>query len=1088
MNKSQLNNSATSINDNTSSQDAKNAPNGVNVKVVVRCRPPNEAEKGFPLIIRHEDIKKNEITVHLKLHGKELLKTFSFDHVFGGTTTQKDIFEAVAMPIVNEVLAGYNCTIFAYGQTSTGKTYTMEGFRNPILDTTIIDSRAGIVPRSIHHIFDTLDSINAEYTIKVTCLELYNEELQDLLTTEKRQLRIFDDQTGRKGTVVSGLEEVVVTDASQILTVLDTAQKKRQSAETNMNKNSSRSHVITTITIHLKETTVDGEELIKTGKLNLVDLAGSENVSRSGALNKRAKEAGMINQSLLTLGRVITALTEHGPHIPYRESKLTRLLQDSLGGKTRTCIIATVSPSIMNMEETMSTLDYSTRAKSIRNKPELNMKISKAALIRELNTDMEKLKLELQNQRAKNGVYMSVEQHQELLQQITNLNQELADLRAENKVSKEDLDELTRQLIEKKNRLDQEITDHENTRTILQGTLEKLAQTESDLAESQIDVAERQYVISEQQKAEKILYGQATTTVETLKESYGEIEMLEAKIDRKSKIEAENLHTIELFQINMNESITRAEGNINQFKDIYGSIQANLTQTISSFVADKTRNIVNVQNQLQQLLNCYTDTTKKIYELVEGRVAQNTDNINTIANKHDHHSQTVIENLTKLQETFAQAINTVKEQLFTYQYELVNMNNFIVSSVNRHNHSVNEFVMDHGKLMASLRDNVSKSSESQIAALQVYQNNFHQMFLKQRKTNADMKESFLRSIQSLLEDNLRMQDNELNDRIADVNRFVESAVSDVVNFRGIVNSNADHANQRVDTLSKHLISVTEEMGNDATVTSTKIKNAIDSTLASVDNISAMVYTNTINLSQDIREHGHCVGRILNAERDQFATFTDTFTTTARDQKQQYTNNQQDLVQNVRVFDQTILDGFVSNNNASITQVTNEVSSFTLQQGSFNTAHRSDIAYLVKNFKTDCTSGSTPKKRKRDATTELTRSRPFEELCSEFRASLVDNSEKENVAGNIVQQAAGLTIDSDLVSKSSRSSTPSESSPVVHSTPKKILFSSTPVSASKNKRRKIGPSNVSTANNTTAPQSKLKRTLSNASTTATYSFR
>ena len=232
--------------------------------------------------------------------------------------------------------------------------FRMEGRRD---SSDLTDSQAGVIPRSIYHIFRTLETNQTEYTVKVSCMELYNEELQDLLTDRQNKLKIFDDSTGRKGTVVAGLEEINVRDASQIISIVEDAQKRRQMAETNLNKSSSRSHCITTITIHMREVNDEGEEFIKTGKLNLVDLAGSENIGRSGAVKQRAKEAGMINQSLLTLGRVITALTEHSPHIPYRESKLTRILQDSLGGKTKTCLIATISPSVLCIEESLSTVD-----------------------------------------------------------------------------------------------------------------------------------------------------------------------------------------------------------------------------------------------------------------------------------------------------------------------------------------------------------------------------------------------------------------------------------------------------------------------------------------------------------------------------------------------------------------------------------------------------------------------------------------------------------------------------------------------------------------------------------------------------------
>ena len=157
-----------------------------------------------------------------------------------------------------------------------------------------------------------------------------------------------------------------------------------------------------------------GEDLLKVGKFNLVDLAGSEAIGRSGATDKRAREAGMINQSLLTLGRVISALVEKGPHIPYRESKLTRLLQDSLGGKTKTCIVATVSPTRSNMEETLSTLDYAIRAKSIRNRPEVNQHLTKTGLLKEYLGDIERLKAEVLAAREKNGIYIPEEQWKEM--------------------------------------------------------------------------------------------------------------------------------------------------------------------------------------------------------------------------------------------------------------------------------------------------------------------------------------------------------------------------------------------------------------------------------------------------------------------------------------------------------------------------------------------------------------------------------------------------------------------------------------------------------------------------------------------------
>ncbi|CAG2056586.1 unnamed protein product [Timema podura] len=296
-----------------------------------------------------------------------------------------DVYKTVLNPLIDEVLAGYNCTVFAYGQTGTGKTFTMEGERtnDPAIPWDA-DPLSGLIPRSLSHLFDELRRLQAEFTVRVSYLEMYNEELIDLLSTsnDPSKIKLYEDPLKKGSVIVSGLEEVTVHTKNEIYNIMEKGSMKRQTASTLMNAQSSRSHTVFSITVHIKENSMDGEELLKTGKLNLVDLAGSENIGRSGAENKRAREAGNINQSLLTLGRVITSLVERTPHIPYRESKLTRLLQESLGGRTKTSIIATVSPAAINLEETLSTLEYAHRARNITNRPEINQKLSKKTLIK----------------------------------------------------------------------------------------------------------------------------------------------------------------------------------------------------------------------------------------------------------------------------------------------------------------------------------------------------------------------------------------------------------------------------------------------------------------------------------------------------------------------------------------------------------------------------------------------------------------------------------------------------------------------------------------------------------------------------------
>ena len=224
------------------------------------------------------------------------------------------------------MLQGYNCTIFAYGQTGTGKTYTMSGDMSDTLG--LLSDSAGIIPRVLHSLFGKLEAEEAESSVKCSFIELYNEELRDLLSPgDHTKLKIYEDgqKKGHSATMVQGMEESHIKNAGAGIRLLQDGSHKRQVAATKCNDLSSRSHTVFTVTAYIKRTTDSGEEFVSAGKLNLVDLAGSENIQRSGAENKRAAEAGLINKSLLTLGRVINALVERGSHIPYRFAILPSL-------------------------------------------------------------------------------------------------------------------------------------------------------------------------------------------------------------------------------------------------------------------------------------------------------------------------------------------------------------------------------------------------------------------------------------------------------------------------------------------------------------------------------------------------------------------------------------------------------------------------------------------------------------------------------------------------------------------------------------------------------------------------------------------
>ncbi|XP_008806097.2 kinesin-like protein KIN-5C isoform X2 [Phoenix dactylifera] len=535
----------------------------VNVQVLLRCRPFNDDElrNNAPQVVTCNEYQR-EVAVTQTIAGKQIDRVFTFDKVFGPSAKQKVLYDQAVIPIVNEVLEGFNCTIFAYGQTGTGKTYTMEGEckRAKSGPKGQLPADAGVIPRAVKQIFDTLESQNAEYSVKVTFLELYNEEITDLLAPEelskisvedkqKKPLPLMED--GKGGVLVRGLEEEIVTSADEIFSLLERGSAKRRTAETLLNKQSSRSHSLFSITIHIKEATPEGEELIKCGKLNLVDLAGSENISRSGAREGRAREAGEINKSLLTLGRVITALVEHLGHVPYRDSKLTRLLRDSLGGRTKTCIIATVSPSVHCLEETLSTLDYAHRAKNIKNRPEVNQKMMKCTLIKDLYGEIERLKAEVYAAREKVGVYIPKERyHQEESERKAMAEQieQMGVLLENNQKQIEDLQERYNTQLQQSDDLSKKL---DATEKSLEHTSKLLAAAREDLKQAQYTLKEKDFVISEQRKAENALAHQACVLRSDLEKSLRDNASLFSKIAREDKLNTANRSIVNNFRADL---------------------------------------------------------------------------------------------------------------------------------------------------------------------------------------------------------------------------------------------------------------------------------------------------------------------------------------------------------------------------------------------------------------------------------------------------------------------------------------------------------------------------------------------------------
>ncbi|KAF9532996.1 P-loop containing nucleoside triphosphate hydrolase protein [Crepidotus variabilis] len=536
------------------------------IQVIIRCRGRSEREmqESSPGIVQIDGPKTKDLTIETATPVSSLgvitsapSRTYPFDIVFGPEANQSMIYYDVVGPMLEEVLMGYNCTLFAYGQTGTGKTYTMQGDLSPTPMGNPA-ANAGVIPRVLFKLFHELEKSYTDFVVKISFVELYNEELRDLLATDLQAptaltqpmgmaakdakqandggLKIFDEANKRGGVIIQGLEEIAVRDSKHALALLTKGSERRQIAATKFNDHSSRSHSIFTITVHLKEKTNMGDDLLKVGKLNLVDLAGSENIGRSGAENKRAREAGMINQSLLTLGRVINALVDKAQHVPYRESKLTRLLQDSLGGRTKTCIIATVSPARSNLEETLSTLDYALRAKSIRNKPELNQRMTRNSLLKEYVAEIDRLKADLLAAREKNGIYFSEETWNEMNRDNELRKTELVEAKKQVMIIENQLrgvrDEYDQSIALLK-RKDEELF---GVRGELQVAGEELERKEGELKEAIERVQEEVVVRAAHQNTEVVLNEVALGLKNAAAQGLKDISSLFEKLDRKSKI------------------------------------------------------------------------------------------------------------------------------------------------------------------------------------------------------------------------------------------------------------------------------------------------------------------------------------------------------------------------------------------------------------------------------------------------------------------------------------------------------------------------------------------------------------------------
>ncbi|XP_053615318.1 kinesin-like protein Klp61F isoform X2 [Plodia interpunctella] len=607
-----------------------------NIQVFVRLRPLNQRERDIKSLGVVEVANNREVVVR-QSQQTSLTKKFTFDRAFGPHTKQVEVYQEVVSPLIEEVLAGYNCTVFAYGQTGTGKTHTMVG-ENTSEDTTWQnDPLAGIIPRALSQLFDELRISNTEYTVRVSYLELYNEELFDLLATseDNSKLRIYEDVTRKGSNIVNGLEEITVYNKNEVYKIMAQGQERKRVASTLMNAQSSRSHTVFTIVVHMKENSPEGEELVKIGKLNLVDLAGSENISKAGSDNpakrERARECVNINQSLLTLGRVITALVERHPHIPYRESKLTRILQESLGGKTKTSIIATISPGHKDLEETMSTLEYAHRAKNIQNRPEVNQKMTKKAILKEYAEEIDRLKRDLQAARDKSGVYLANETYAEMTLKQEEQRKEIQELLLKKKAMEDERDRMLTVFEELQKKIEERETQLNAAKNKLDDTQAKLVNTSNILRTTKLHFEEQKHLVSKQVETELKLSAQARQLLHAADVASSHVACLHDTVDRRKTVESTNLELTRLFRSQSTKQRSNLAARVNEISHTLINTLDGLLTSCDNY----TSNTAGIQEEnrirIEELVQKINDAMVEIKAVTATAVTQ-------LQQSHDEHT------------------------------------------------------------------------------------------------------------------------------------------------------------------------------------------------------------------------------------------------------------------------------------------------------------------------------------------------------------------------------------------------------------------------------------------------------------------
>jgi kinesin family protein 11 len=943
--------------------------------------------------------ERREISIKERTIPMAPVKTFSYDRVFPGSSKQIELYKTVVSPILEEVLLGYNCTVFAYGQTGTGKTFTMEGERSE--DTSISwedDPLSGIIPRTMNQLFTRLQKQMCEFTVKVSFLEIYNEELIDLLgaeSVENPRLKIYEDNVKKGACIIQGLEEVIVNSKDQVYQILQQGAAKRQTASTLLNAHSSRSHTLFMVTVHIKENSIDGEELLKTGKLNLVDLAGSECIGRSGAIDKRAREAGNINQSLLTLGRVITALVEHAPHIPYRESKLTRLLQDSLGGRTKTSIIATISPASSNLEETLSTLDYAFRARNITNKPEINQKLTKKALLKEYTEEMERLRRDLQATRDKNGIFLAEENYVAIQTQLAQQHDNIKELEEKIAVTALEMIKLNELFTDTKAELEETSKELQETGQKLEQTTDTLRVTKCKLSKTTMERDEQKHLVSAHVKTEEKLHSQATQLLTTADVSTSDVSGLHAKLDRKRHVEDQNASAQQQFHERFHMGVNSLDSTLRAYVAQHQEFSTTLHNNIGSVLSRRAAEVTEISSNLETLTSLVRggldnlDTmqhqhTDSLHSAFDGFVDQCTQTRDSEVGRITEFNQRVVVNsLNSLQSSLNKLVADLSQLEATHRAQMAEQQAMVETFVS----GLLQNVSCHRELVLSFA-----KQQNQLFDEHVQRNSC--LLEAQKVSNQDRMQKLMEAVDAALKGMVEAQEADLSSHVHQVAtdvKAMQSGTNDLVidsekslaaladlsetSKSSLVNRLSEHhetSKETIDTLSLAVATSGLNVERFQTQVSDFCCDSQKMWKSSVDTILTAVQHQKEVLSDALEEHFTSTKNLsLNASQS------------VHDVNSKQLSHNETLESDLAVQQQLVL------------RTASEVDRWAQQTGTLLENSRQDVDnFLTSELKVDIPTGTTPQRRNFEYPRILSKTSPHPKILEEFRKKYIEQEAVE----------------------------------------------------------------------------------------------